>query len=255
MNIPNKLTACIVEDELHNIELLKSFINRYCPSVEIIGVARSLEQAKQLLHKKRPDMVFLDIILENELVFDLFNDIDHDRFQIIFTTAYREHALQAFKLNAVDYLLKPFSIEQLEKAVARAEENIRKNMYLTTSDISKIKEFLDHRVENERTISVVSNKQIDIIVEDKIAFLSSERRYTIIHMLDGTEYVASQNLSHYESVLNQTDFMRIHRCHIINLNHLLKVYKEDGTYCVLKNGKSLPVARRRLSFLKMRFNF
>ena len=198
---------------------------------------------------------YINIILENELVFDLFDYVDSNNFQIIFTTAHREHALRAFKLNAVDYLLKPFSIERLKEAVARAAENIRKNLCLSSTNIFKIKEFLDHRVENERTISIVSNKQIDIISEEKIAFLSSERRYTIIHMLDATEYVATHNLSHYESILHQTNFMRIHRRHIINLNHLHKVYKGDGRYCVLKNGKSLPIARRRLSSLKMRFNF
>ena len=117
----NYLRAVIVEDEIHNLELMSHFIEQYCPKIEVVGQAQSKQQAVDVIDQQQPDLMFLDIRLQDETAFDVLENIQHRDFRI-FTTAYDEYAIQAFHYNTVDYLLKPIQIEELILAVTRADD-------------------------------------------------------------------------------------------------------------------------------------
>ena len=118
--------ALIVEDEMNNAKFLNYLVDSYSPSIEIIGMARDLQEAKKLITKKKPKIIFLDIELGNNNGFEIFKTINPDDFQIIFTTAHEDYAIDAIKVSAVDYLIKPINIEELVAAVEKAIKNIRK---------------------------------------------------------------------------------------------------------------------------------
>lgn len=240
--------AIIIEDEVNNAKLLSHFLDSYCKEVLVEGIAANLEEAEELISKTSPDIVFTDVVLKNELAIDLFDVVDPAKFQIIFTTAHQEYASKAFRLNAADYLTKPINIQHLKDAVQRAILNIEnKALQEENNNIENNKR---NDSFSDKIISIHSKNEVILVKVDDIIYLNSERKYTIFHMINGSQYVSTNNLGHYEKSLNLDYFVRIHNSYIINLHHLTKVSKSDGNFCVLKNGKSLPISRRRFTVLK-----
>lgn len=238
----NKYKAYIVDDESDNIDLLKYLLKKYCLNIEIIGESNTFQDCINDLKTVTPEILFLDIKLNDKNAFDILDVIDASESEIIFVTAYQEFALKAFKYNAIDYVLKPIAIDDLvvsvNKAILRLEEKkIFENQILNN--------FTSSKSNSSSIITISSLDKIEIIKKTDILFCKSDGRYTTFYLKDKTEILACKNLGEFETILDDDTFFRIHNSYIINISHIKNINKKVGYYCEMVNGAFLPIAKRR----------
>lgn len=242
----------IVEDDARNAAFLTHIITKHFPSSEIIGAVDNINEAVSKINHYQPDLVFLDIILKEELVFELFDHVRDFNFQIIFTTAYEQFAVKVFKYNnVVDYLLKPIIIEDLKQAVKRAIKKHNQKEFLTRDLIKKIQNSIE---EKKNYITVCSKKEVLFLDEDEIVYCQASGKYSVFNLTNGNEEVSTKNLGFYEKLLNPKKFFRIHKSYIVNLSHISRVSRVDGGFCELRNGEKLMISKKRLEELLQFFN-
>ena len=194
-------------------------------------------------------MCFLDILLDRDNSFHLLENLEKTSFHIIFTTAYDEFAIKAFRYNATDYLLKPIVIDELVKAVDRVEEQIHKKEFVHREQIKQLSEsILKKQPLNYLTVSGMD--RVDFIQPEDIIYLKSAGRYTEFYLQDKKrKIISSRPIGEYETILPQDRFYRIHNSFLIDLGALININKKAGNYCELTNGVSLPISRRRFEGL------
>lgn len=252
----NTISAVVVDDEINNVELLVHFIKSYCPQIEIIGQATTKAQAQELINNLKPQLVFLDIMLDEGTGFDLLEDITHDKMKVVFVTAFDNYAIKAFKYNALDYVLKPVDIEELVQAVKKVQIDIEREMFTEKMQIKEAEKAVNNNQLPANLIAVPSVEKIDFIKVENIVHLKSEGRYTIFNLEGNKQIVATKNLGEYENLLDANLFFRIHNSYIVNLTHVQSINKAAGNYCEMSNGESLPIAKRRQDqlhrFLKLK---
>jgi two-component system LytT family response regulator len=238
----NKYKAYIVDDEISNLELIKHFLTKYCVNIEIIGESQSLGQSVKDLSILSPQILFLDIKLQDNTAFDILDNIDASEYEIIFVTAYHDYALKAFKYNAIDYILKPISIEELilavNKAILRIEEKI-------VFDNQVIHNTINPTRNSPNIITISSLDKVDIIKKEDILFCKSDGRYTTFFLNNNTEIMACKNLGEFQELLKDDPFFRIHNSYIVNIKYVKNINKKTGYYCEMLNGTYLPIAKRR----------
>lgn len=248
-----KLKAIIVDDEELARKNLGMLIEEYCPSLEIIGDAGNIIDAKEKIERLSPDIVFLDIRMPSGSEgFDLLESIETRNFLVIFVTAFKDYALRAFQANAIHYVLKPIDIEDLIDAVDRVGQSriaFKENPDNFDTYFESIKN-LSSSMESEgygNKVAISHTKGIKLVHIDDIMYLEASGNCTVLYFSDGTRYLDTRTLKIYEGILNPSVFYRVHKSHIINLDYLKEYLNEDGHFAVLKNGKLLAVARNRVS--------
>ncbi|KQS53240.1 MULTISPECIES: LytTR family DNA-binding domain-containing protein [Flavobacterium] len=248
--------ALIIDDEVNNIALLKHFVTKYCPSIEVVGEALTISEGISEIREKEPDILFLDIKLNEGNSFEILDQLDDLKAQVIFVTSYDEYALKAFKYNAVDYILKPIIIEDVILAVNKAIKNIEQQDFF---DFGKLTSFSGEPVsfsENKEYIAIPSLDKVDMVKSSQITYIEADNKYTVFHTIEGKKYTSSKNLLSFEETLDKTRFFRIHHSFILNIEHLVTIIKKDGSYCEMSDGTLLPIARRKLEdfhrFLKIK---
>lgn len=244
-----RLRTILVDDEKNNLEQLEYFIKKNCPSLEIVAKCSTYDSAKEIIENTDFDLCFLDILLDRDNSFHLLENLEKTSFHIIFTTAYDEFAIKAFRYNATDYLLKPIVIDELVKAVDRVEEQIHKNEFVHREQIKQLSEsILKKQPLNYLTVSGMD--RVDFIQPEDIIYLKSAGRYTEFYLQDKKrKIISSRPIGEYETILPQDRFYRIHNSFLINLGSLININKKAGNYCELTNGVSLPISRRRFEGL------
>ena len=245
-------SAIIIDDEIHNAKLLKALIDEFCEELIIRGYGRTLNESKKLIKDKKPNIIFLDVRLRNELSLDIFNEINQKDYQIIITSAYDEYAIDAFRIDAVDFLMKPINISQLKDAVNKAIYNLKvKDLIDVENNTEDNNGNPDGPIpDNQDFIVIPSKSEMTIVKFEQILYLSSVRKYTVFHLLSNDEIVATNNIGQFEFLLQKKNFYRIHNSYIVNLKYLVKIHSSNGNYCELINNISLPIARRRYADLK-----
>lgn len=233
--------TAIIEDEVDAQSLLSSIINEYCPSLQLVGIAGSISEGIALLEESKPDLVFLDIELEGGTSFQLLDRLKHISFRIIFTTAYDQYALKAFKYEAIDYILKPYSPQDVLKSV----ERVRK-----TQHDQAIFNRLDYLIKQNNTlqntrINIQTSEGISLISVSDIVRLEADRSYCFVYLSDGERLLVSKPLKDFESQLPDDQFFRVHSAHLINKEYVKKYIKEDGGMIIMTDGRQVPIARRR----------
>jgi len=243
-----KLKAIIVDDEINASSNLQMMLEEYCPEVEVIGIANSAQEARKLLEEETPDVVFLDIKMPKEDGFAFLSSIEVRDFSVVFTTAHNEFALKAFKADAVDYLEKPISIDDLQRAVNKLIK-IHNAGQTNVSQSSALQEFFKAAVyypENEKT-AIPTRDGLAIVSNKDILRLEACDSYTKIFMIDGRKFMSSKNIKVYEDNLNGQIFFRTHKSHIINAMYHLKAFsRNDGNVAVLTDDTCVPISRRKL---------
>ena len=242
------IKALIVEDKIGSIELLKWLLKEHCPEIKQVATAMSVKEAIPLISSFQPDIVFLDIQMPNQSGFDLLNAIDNWNFEVIFTTAYNEFAIQAIRFSALDYLLKPIDAGDLVKAIERFKV---KRIYAPGGE-ELYKNFLRNVSSKNKRLALPGITDIKYVEVEDIIRLEADRNYTRFYFADKKEFLASKTLKEYEEMLDGCGFLRIHRTHLINSRYI-KEYERDGTL-ILKDDSKVEVARRKkeqfLKFLK-----
>ena len=242
----------IIEDELQAKNALEAILDEL--GINISGYAQSVDQAYLLINELKPDLIFLDIELINGTAFDLLDKFETISFDIIFVTGHDEFAVKAFRYNAIDYLLKPVVFSQLKEAIFKMEKlRNPKNI-----DV-QVKHLLDSmKKKSFERILLHTQEGISIIPKQNIVRLESDGNYTIIFTNTGQKHLSSNNLKYYEDILPEPLFFRVHQSHIVNIDFIIKILKEDGGYVVIDNNKKIPIARRRkdefLELLKSSFS-
>ena len=248
------LKAVIIDDEAKARRILQSFVTEYCPDVTLIGEASDVVEGVKLIQREKPDLVFLDIEMPGFNGFQLLEFFDEVNFEVIFVTAYSEFALKAFQVSAVDYLLKPLQIDQLIKAVEKA--NAIKGNSLIKERLATLKTNLEQQ-QIKKIVVPVSEGSLFVEIKD-ITHLKAEGSYVNIFLQDGNKILVSKNIKDYEDLLTQTEgFYRTHRSFLVN-THFIKKVQPDATEAILSSGAVISIARERkagfLSFVKLKGN-
>ena len=249
----SSIRALIIEDEEPARALIRHYLAKHA-GIEIVGECADGYCGLKLIRELKPDLLFLDIQMPKLTGFELLEVIE-EKPDIIFTTAYDEYAIKAFDMNAVDYLLKPFSQERFDLAITKTIEKIRSG----ASDGSNIKALTGYSNEGSpaiRRIVVRKGNAISFIPVNTILYLEAEDDYVMIWHLEG-KALKQQTMKFYEENLPGNEFVRIHRSFIVGVEQIGKIepYGKDTHRAILKNGKSLPVSRGGYKTLKEKIDF
>jgi len=239
------LKTIIIEDELSAQILLKNILDEYCPTIKYAGHAATLAESTELILKIKPDVIFLDISLEDCTAFDVLDAIDYTQYKIIFTTAYEEYASMAFRYEAIDYILKPY----LPKDVLTAIERVKTRDY-NQQLMQKLADIIPGTKKTTiDKISIQSSKRIVLVSEEDIIHIEADGAYCKVCTSDGQEIHCSKSLKEMETQLPKSLFYRTHLSHVVNVNHIKEFQKEDGGRIIMSNDQSVPVSRRKKSEL------
>lgn len=238
-----KIKVLIVDDEIEACENLQRFIQAIDPRMDIVSFAHHAKEAELAINQHQPDILFLDIEMPHENGIAFLKRLGVVNFETVFVTAYDEYAIHAFKLNAIDYVLKPIKKEYLEKTLRRVNEFVLANK----SGASPTSELLKNLEESSKKNLVLRNGcEVHYLNFNDIIYLSAEGSYTHIYTLKKEyPYQGSYNLKYYEELL-PAHFERVHRGYIINSEMMKQVTSENNShFIILKNDVSIPISRRR----------
>ena len=225
----SKIKSVIVEDELAAREVLKNYLAKYCPQVEVVGEAQNIKEAVPLLHDVKPELVFLDVEMPFGNAFDVLEACQDLRFETIFVTAFSEYSLKALNQSAAYYLLKPISIEELIVAVNKVHQQILNKEIFNRNKII-VENFQETKPEKQQVI-LPTLEGFEVVKMEDIVRLKGNGNFTDLHLKDGSKKMVCRFLKHFTEIL-PLPFLRVHKSHIINLN-CVKAYNKGGSIALL----------------------
>lgn len=243
----SQITAVIIDDEISNIKGLQKKVEKLFPSINIIGAYQKPELAISAIKELKPQLIFLDIQMPRINGFELLEALELIDFQVIFVTAYSEYALQAFKQNAIDYILKPIDNTELTLAVEKAIGAIESQDKLKLN--SKLLKLISSTKTDNNKLIVPTVKGLSFIPQDEVLHIEGYEGYTKIHLEDNSTLMSSYNLGKFEKVVS-SNFFKCHKSHIVNINKV-RHFENEG-YLVLENKQRVPISRaNRKAFLEI----
>ena len=237
------MKAIIIDDEKRARVSLALLLQEYCPQITVVAECENLPEGVKAIRKLQPDLVLLDIEMPGHSGLELLDFFDENdvNFSIIFTTAYNEYALQAFKFSAVDYLLKPINPEQLTEAIARLEKQKAANYKLLKETINQ---------DSLTKIAVPSGNTLIFIDTAKISYIKGEGAYSEVFCNNGAKHLVSRNLKNFEDILClDTRFMRVHKSYIVNFEQVVAYNKSDGGSLELETKIHIPVSQDKAQII------
>jgi len=230
-NMTIKLSAIIVDDELHGRENLKLIIENYCNEVEVLGCADGVVGALELVANYNPDVVFLDIHMPVLDGFDFLKEFEERNFKVVFVTAHEEYGINAVKVGATDYLLKPVNIKELKQTV--------KNLAASK------KKAIQSPVQNPGKLVLPASHGFDLMEIDKLIRLEADGCYTRVFIKGEKNKIISHTLKDFEDLLPNDRFFRIHKSHLINLNYIKEYSSVSGNLVTMSDGSKVELSRRK----------
>lgn len=242
------LNAIIVDDEEFARSSLYFLIQQNCQEIQVVGIAKSVNEARNLLTQHSVDLIFLDIAMPGENGFELIPQVQQSNANVIFTTAYDQYALRAIKANALDYLLKPIDIDELKEAVGKAIKysNLNKVENNRNESLKNLAEDLGEK-QTIKKLTLPSNQGFRLIDIDDIVHIEADSNYSIFNLVNLEKIVVAKVLKDYEEILPENRFVRIHKSSIVNLKFVKEYNSKNGLQVVLNNGEIIIVSRRRAS--------
>ncbi|WP_299891723.1 LytTR family DNA-binding domain-containing protein [uncultured Lacinutrix sp.] len=239
-----KLKSIIVEDEETSREILKNYLKKYCPNVEIKGEAANINEALELIRGQDLDLVFLDVEMPYGNAFDLLDKVGDRNFETVFVTAYNHYAIEALNAHASYYLMKPIAIDDLIKAVdyvveIKTKEDALQDQVL----VPKTSKNVDGK------ITIPQQDGFEIISIADILFCKADDNYTEIYLNNNKRKIVSKTLKHFEETLKGSSFARVHKSYLVNVNEVVKYVKGKGGSVILSNGKEVMVSPSKKSEL------
>jgi two-component system LytT family response regulator len=236
------LRSIIVDDEFKSRESLKALIEKFCENIQVAAVCQNGEEAIRAIDEHKPDVIFLDIQLQRETGFEILEKLGKMDFEIIFTTAYSEFAIKAFKFSAIDYLLKPIDINDLRAAI----EKTRKRIVGSISErMAQLTQNLKGNSFRHSRLAIPATDGLVFINVGEILYCEASGNYTNIYMNDGRKFIVSRTLKEYEDLLEEQDFFRIHNSFLINLSSIKKYIRGEGGQVIMSNDKALDVSKMK----------
>lgn len=237
------INTILIDDEKNALEMLEWQLQNYCPQVQIAALCRNADEGIAAIEKHHPQLVFLDIEMPRKNGFEVVKHFTEPTFHVIFTTAYDQFAIKAFKFSALDYLLKPIDADDLVAAVERYQKREQQHEFS-----QRLQQFLQQYKQPELTtgkIPFATQEGIVFVKPDTIVRAESSSNYTTLYFLDGTKLLLSKTLKEVEEALQPYHFYRVHHSHLINPQQLQRYSKTEGGYIQMSDGSEVPVSRQR----------
>lgn len=238
------INAIIITEEKDTLTILKNFEEENFMIIKIVGDSSSVIDAIDIIKLKKPDVVFLDIVLKDDIFFEMLEQLEFSIPKLVFISANENYAVKAFKHNAIDFILKPIDFNAIILATYKVIRRTEMERSYQNQKINNINILNSINQPNEY-VAVSSLDKIELIPMSEIIFCQADGKYTNFFLLNGKKIMSSRNLGEYNSILDHNYFFRIHHSYIINIRHIAKISKKDGYFCELSNGTILPVAKRR----------
>ena len=242
------MRSMIIDDEAPNRENLHSLLLRYCPDIAVVAEAGSIETGAALIQKHQPELLFLDIQLHGRSGFELLKQLDQRNFEIIFVTAYDQYGIQAVKFSALDYLLKPIDVEELQAAVQKAR--LKLSQRHSNDRLEYLVSYLKSGKETPPVIALPLQDEIRYIPVNEIVRCEASNSYTHFHLKGGEKILVSQTLKEYTGLLHTHGFLRTHQSHLVNPHYVKSWIREDGGALLLKDATRIPVSKSQREGVK-----
>ncbi|MES2731366.1 MAG: LytTR family DNA-binding domain-containing protein [Bacteroidota bacterium] len=242
------ITSVIVDDEHPSRETLRLLIQKYCSAIKVVAVADSAETAKEAIEQYKPQVVFLDIQMPGGSGLDLLDSFDEINFDIIFTTAYHQYAVKAFRMAAIDYLLKPIDIEELQEAVQKVQSKFKP---FTKSNYEVFKQEYTQQQTLDKLMIPTQEGYVFVKIED-IIYVEAHNNYTQFHFTNKKSQIVCRSLAEYEELLESFFFHRIHHKYMINLK-LIELFNSRENYVKMVDSTILYISTRKKGDFLNRF--
>ena len=242
------MNAIIIDDEANSRSTLHLLLQKLCPQVQILAQASNAKEGIALIESIKPDLIFLDIEMPDKNGFELLAEIQQPSFEIIFTTAYHEYAVKAFRFSAIDFLLKPIDPDELIAAIQKVE--LKNKPQSGSPQIEMLQQLWHQFQSNQKPLPsqrlALSNQDGVHIVDIKdIVWCEALGSYTKFHLLNKTYILVSKIVKEYEEILSEFGFIRVHNTYLVNSNYIIKYIKGDGGQLIMSDGSEIEVSRRK----------
>jgi two-component system LytT family response regulator len=248
--MPSRILNSIIIDDVEMArKALRTDLEDYCPDVRVIGEADGVSTGIEAIRKSKPDLIFLDIQMDDGTGFDLLRQMSGQQFQVIFTTAFSDFAIKALRFSAVDYLLKPIDSEELIAAVKKAQEySVATSPAAPSYDLlmENLRQMGQHKA---KKIALNTQEKVHIVPMDDIIRLESHSNYTLFYLRGSQKILVTRTLKEYEELFHDHNFLRIHNSHLINLDFLKEFVKAEGGFAIMSDNSQVPVSSRKRDIL------
>ncbi|MEZ5196981.1 MAG: LytTR family DNA-binding domain-containing protein [Bacteroidales bacterium] len=242
-NIQTKvLRTLIIDDEAHVRESLSDMLKHHCPNAKVVGQAEGVKTGIKAIQTHHPDLILLDIKMKDGTGFDLLEKIENIDFKIIFITAFDQYAIKAFKFSALDYLLKPVESIDLKEAIDKADKISQKEV---NTQLNTLANNLQTDDQSKKKIILKTFDNVYLVKVKDIVYVASDSRYSTIFLESREQVIVSNTLKHYDELLRDFGFYRVHKSYLINLEHIHRFEKAEGGYVILEGDSKVPVASRK----------
>jgi two-component system LytT family response regulator len=240
------MKTLIVDDEKNARLALRGILKEHFPQIEVVAESNDIPSAVKAIHKHAPKLVFLDISMPGYSGLELFKFFDDEiDFKVIFVTAHSEYAVNAFELSAVDYILKPIQIKNLERAIHKLKYDHKENIKVLQNNFNN---------ELSKKIALKTGEGIVFLKFEELIYLKADGSYTHFITDNKSKITVTKRIADFERLQNMGPFLRVHRSHIINYNRVSKILKQDGGWVIMDNGDELSISTDRKSELLNLFN-
>jgi two-component system, LytTR family, response regulator len=242
--MPAHLKVFIVDDEFQSRNFLSKCITTNHHDIQVVGSAANVEEAIAGIRELQPDLVFLDVMLNNETGFDVLERIGDIQFELVFTTAHDEYAIKAFRFNAIDYLLKPIDIEELDAAIEKVKSRRAETKGIPKEVVDNFLGSLKSPTTIEKKIPVPTSEGFLLVPLQEIVYCQSNSNYTQLNLTNKRKLISSYTLKHYDDLLSEHLFFRAHKSFLINLAHVTQYKKGEGGTIVMSDQMEIELSRR-----------
>ena len=240
-----KIKTIIIDDEQNNIDNLVAILHTYFPEVEVIETADGASAGLAAIRTLRPELVFLDVEMPEFTGIELLRQLGSINFDVVFVSAHGQYAVNAFRLSALDFLLKPIDLQDLEECLEKVKAKRG-----DADRVRRLEEFVEHY---QPTSGGAGGKRVPLPTAERLLFVpiqeiircEGHKNYTTFYLDSGERVVVSKTLKEYEMMLKEYDFIRVHQSHVVNKEHIKKYVKSDGGYLVMSDNSDVPIARGR----------
>ena len=237
------LKAIIIDDEKNALEVLEMQLHQFCKEVVVLATCNGGNEGVKAIKELKPDLVFLDIEMPHINGFDVLEQTKNCNYKVIFTTAYDQFAIKAFKFSAIDYLLKPIDIVDLQNAVEKAKRE--SDNYSLEDRVKLLVEHYQQAPLNRKKVALPVGNMLEFFDVDEIIRVESDSNYSHIFLTNQKKITLSKTLKDVEENIKGAPFFRVHQSHLINTNLVDKAVKGENAYVVMKDGTTITISRNR----------
>ncbi len=246
------INCVIIDDEPNNVENLQGILTKWCPDVTIVATATNAEDGIEIIKACKPDLVFLDIQMPEQSGFDVLKAFASINFEVIFITAYDQYGIQAIKFSALDYLLKPVDIADVQQAVEKAKAKVSAKQQ--NHNIENLLAYIKSTQKESPKIALPTMQETRYVKVDQIVRCEASNNYTTFFMHNGDEVLVCKTLKEFTELLKPYGFQRPHQSHLVNFQYVKSLLKEDGGMLLMEDKNKVPISRQNLDTIKKALN-